>query len=75
MSVLIPTIFWVLTKYCPPFIITHEARIELLWYENDLSLNMIKNSSVIRQKGESKNGCFMKTKHAKFSEKRTFLTP
>ena len=31
-------------------------------------------SSVKRQKGESQNGCFKKTKHAKFSEKRTFLT-
>ena len=31
-------------------------------------------SSVIRQKGESKNGCFKKTKHVKFLEKRTFLT-
>ena len=30
-------------------------------------------SSVIRQKGESQNGCFKKTKHAKFFEKRTFL--
>ena len=28
------------------------------------------NSSVIRQKGEPQNGCFKKTKHAKFSEKR-----
>ena len=27
------------------------------------------NSSVIRQKGESQNGCFKNTKHAKFSEK------
>ena len=27
--------------------------------------------SVIRQKGESQNGCFKKTKLAKFSEKRT----
>ena len=33
------------------------------------------SSSVIRQKGEPQNGCFKKTKHAKFSEKRTFLTP
>ena len=33
------------------------------------------DSSVIRQNGESQNGCFNKTKHAKFSEKRTFLTP
>ena len=29
------------------------------------------SSSIIRQKGESQNGCFKKTKHAKFSEKRT----
>ena len=27
------------------------------------------------QKGKSQNGCFKKKKHAKFSEKRTFLTP
>ena len=27
------------------------------------------------QKGKSQNGCFKKTNHAKFSEKRTFLTP
>ena len=32
-------------------------------------------SSVIRQKGVSQNGCYKKTKRAKFSEKRTFLTP
>ena len=32
-------------------------------------------SSVIRQKGESQNGCVKKAKHAIFSEKRTFLTP
>ena len=31
-------------------------------------------TSVIRQKGESENVCFKKTKHAKFSQKRTFLT-
>ena len=31
-----------------------------------------KKSSIIRQKGESQN---KKTKHAKFSEKRIFLTP
>ena len=35
------------------------------------------NLSVIRQKGGSKNGCFKKTKHVKFSEKtpRNFLPP
>ena len=32
-------------------------------------------SSVIRQIGESQNGCYKKTKHVKFYEKRTFLTP
>ena len=32
-------------------------------------------ASVVRQKGESQNGCFKRTKYAKFSEKRTFLTP
>ena len=31
--------------------------------------------SVIRQKGDNQNGCFKKTNHAKFSEKRTFLIP
>ena len=31
------------------------------------------NSSVIRQKGEYQNGYCKKTKHAKFSEKRTFF--
>ena len=29
---------------------------------------------VIRQKGESQNGCFNKTKHTKFCEERIFLT-
>ena len=32
-------------------------------------------SSGMRQKGESQNGCFKKAKHAKMSEKQTFLTP
>ena len=32
-------------------------------------------SSVMRQKGESQNGGNKKVKHAKFSKKRTFLTP
>ena len=34
-----------------------------------------KISSVIRQKGESQNGCFKKAKQAKISEKQTFLPP
>ena len=35
----------------------------------------IVKSSVIRQKGESQNGCFKKTKYAYFSERQHFLTP
>ena len=31
-------------------------------------------NKAIMQKGESQNGCFKKTKHAKFSGKRAFLT-
>ena len=38
------------------------------------SIMSIYNSSVIGQKDESQKGGFKKTKHAKFSEKRTFLT-
>ena len=30
---------------------------------------------VIRKKGQSQNGCYKKTKHAKSSKKQTFLTP
>ena len=35
------------------------------------SFCLLSNSSVIRQKGESRKGCFRKTKHIKFSKKRT----
>ena len=31
-------------------------------------------TSVIKQKGESQNACFKKTKHIKLSEKERFLT-
>ena len=33
------------------------------------------NTSVIRQKGKSQNGCFKKTKHAKFPEKTNISYP
>ena len=33
------------------------------------------NTSELKQMGESKNGCYKKTKHAKFSEKQTILIP
>ena len=38
------------------------------------SVHSITSSSGIRQKGGSQNGCFKKAKHAKISEKQTFLT-
>ena len=42
---------------------------------NQSNISLPPNLSVIRQKGESQNVCSKKIKHAKFSEKRTFLTP
>ena len=42
---------------------------------DSVSINYFPNSSVIRQKGESQNRCFRKTKYSKFSDKQTFLTP
>ena len=49
--------------------------LRLSWYVcNILPRNAEVNSSVIRQKDESQNGCFKKTKHVKFPEKQTFLT-
>ena len=41
--------------------------------ENTLNSKFAK-SSVRRQKGESQDECFKKAKHAKISEKQTFLT-
>ena len=45
------------------------------WNVSPFMWSRIMKSSVIKQKGESQNGCFKKTKLAKFSEERTFLTP
>ena len=44
-----------------------EGRLRKLWQRL--------KSSLIKQKAESQNGCFKKTKDTKFSEKRTFPTP
>ena len=52
-----------------------ESYVEKLCKFIGLSDYSKSNWSVMRQKGESQNGCFKKTKHVKFSEKRTFLTP
>ena len=43
--------------------------------ESRAKIRSVYNFSVIRQKDESETKCYMKTKHAKFSEKQTFITP
>ena len=43
------------------------------WFKSLLTLNLKHPSMVIRQKGESQNGCFKKAKHAKISEKNICL--
>ena len=44
-------------------------------FENELHWLYRFYSLVIRQKGESQNGCFKKIKHVKFSENEHFLPP
>ena len=55
-------------KYC-------NLLAEVTFQSKDIESSAYDSSSVIRQKGESQNGCYKKTKHDKFSEKQTFLTP
>ena len=43
--------------------------------ENLIFPALTTTESVIRQRGESQNGCSKKTKHVIFSEKRTLLPP
>ena len=58
--------FFCLIVFC--FVLSPRMSLFYKYVKSDIS-------SVIRQKGESQNGGNKKTKHAKFSEKRTFLTP
>ena len=69
---------WILVPSIPTGIQKFESKkttTKIRQERKMLNLDFLKKSSVIRQKGESQNGSFKKTKHAKFSEKRTFLTP
>ena len=56
-------------------------RLKGFWLFNCIEIvsviigNYIDNLSGIRQKVEFQSGCFKKAKHAKISEKQTFLTP
>ena len=54
------------------WLLSHESRGLV---RNLISRFLKQMPSIIRQKGKSSNGCFKKIKHAKFSEKRSFLTP
>ena len=45
------------------------------YLDNLASIKVRDKTSVVRQKDESQNGSNKKAKHAKFFEKRTFLTP
>ena len=72
------------TEYCGKIrtrkisVFGHFSRIERLsWNKVKKQSSQIlrSNSSVIWQKVESQNGGNKNTKHAKFSEKRTFFTP
>ena len=49
--------------------------VNLTFYLSKMKLNTKDIVSVIRQKGESQNVCFKKTKQTEFSEKQRFLTP
>ena len=47
-----------------------------LWWELQIRKKCSKLYNVVNKaKRESQNGCFKKTKHAKFSKKETFLKP
>ena len=54
-----------------PNIVTEHFSKKAIEY---LLCKLLPNSSVIRQKGQSQNRYFKKTKHAKISGKQTFLT-
>ena len=65
------------------FLVTGHAILQLIDYIGKFCLDLFEknllytcnDSMVIREKGESQNGCFKKTKYAKFSEKQKFFTP
>ena len=64
------------------FSVSSSAYPKIMRLGLDVTMKTTKNmgrlkfkSSVIRQKGQSQNGCYKKTKLTKFSNKETFLTP
>ena len=52
------------------------TQLELLTFSTPTKkIKVTQIASVVRQKGESQNGCFKKTKHAKFSERTNISYP
>ena len=59
-----------MSNFCVYVSVTQDFVYVWIWVKNTWM-----NSSVIRQKEDSQNRCFKKTKYAKFYEKRHFLPP
>ena len=49
--------------------VAHRARKKTSWHLRKIDQTQHKKSPVIRQNGESQNGCYKRTKHVKFSKK------
>ena len=75
LAVLTTTNQIILSSHSKYTIVFHKTNINNLKKSKYISEVKLIVLSVIRQKGESQNVCFKKTKHVKFSEKPTFLTP
>ena len=75
------TFFWILPWCWTVKLLTTDASAReitklLAWSWHQILVKYFEsNSSAIRQKSESQNGCYKKTKHAKFSEKTNISYP
>ena len=60
-------------KFLKEYFLRNQWRKLVDWFLYDGKINL--KSSLVKQKGKSQSGDNKKTKHNKFSKKRTFLTP
>ena len=63
---------WARVGYPPLISSAYMSSFKETWKRR---LLIVHNSSVIRQMGESHDGCYKETKHAKFSKNKHFLPP
>ena len=63
---------WARVGYPPLISSAYMSSFKETWKRR---LFIVHNSLVIRQMGESHDGCYKETNHAKFSKKQTSLTP